>query len=965
MLIRACYLFLLLLAGLCFRSTAQEYSYIDYTEKDGLAGSTVYQMARDKDGFLWFGTETGLSRFDGSHFRNFYMSDGLPDNEIIKLFVDSHNRVWIVPFKNSLCYYQNGKIHNQQNDTLLRRLDIRSEVLSVTEDTHGDLIVAQLGAIQIISPKGKITTLDSIDRHPFGVIQVGIDEKGECQFMLIISGMVSKVATLDHDTLSVKADLPIDGEDNYTNTYLGSGLQIFDHQDTLVFVHSGEPKPLRIPTPKGFLHISRVDDSTISLNSYTSTYFYNIRQRKIVDSFLPGQMVNWVLEDPDGGLWFSTLGNGIHHLVTRDVARYSFREGNTQFPVFTIRRVGNTLYAGTDRFYLWSQSNGENQFRPRKIDARMSRGRITAIAVLDGKEIVAGTDAGVFVVDRRSGQSHMLWRRGAVKALLPLNDSVLIEFTGHNVCRLQWRKAVQLDQLWGSRATCGCVQGDRCFIGTLTGLYSVSLSKMAPEEVLFAGRISALAAAPDGGLWVATYGEGLVLWKDGRLVRRLTTEDGMTSNICRCLYVAGNQLWVGTDKGLNKLSPAYGGYIITPFTAAEGLGSDIINTIYVDSGKVYAGTQDGMTVFQEDKIVRRRECQLRMTGIHISGNSWPLDTANFTLPYNNKDLQFEYVGIAYHGSDAIRYRYRLLGIDERWATTDQTFLHYPSLPPGQYELQILAINRSGAISSTLQLPFSIGHPWWEWIWVRILFVLAIGGLVWVIFNRRVRGIRQKEAEKTATAARMAELEQMALRSRMNPHFIFNSLNSIQLFVMEKDIRGANEYITHFSRLIRQTLDFSARAHLSLQEEIDYLSTYLGLEKGRFEEAFDYNIFVAADIDKRAQQVPPMILQPYVENAILHGIAHRADKQGYITVNIRKDEHYLVCTIEDNGVGRAQAAEYKSRGKAHYPSRGMELTARRIDILNSATEERISAVIEDINGEDGRSEGTRVIVRLPL
>jgi sensor histidine kinase YesM len=147
--------------------------------------------------------------------------------------------------------------------------------------------------------------------------------------------------------------------------------------------------------------------------------------------------------------------------------------------------------------------------------------------------------------------------------------------------------------------------------------------------------------------------------------------------------------------------------------------------------------------------------------------------------------------------------------------------------------------------------------------------------------------------------------------------------------------------------------------------VDYLSTYLELEKKRFEEAFDYNIFVDAGIEKRTQMIPSMILQPYVENAILHGIAHRKDGRGLISVGIRSDGQYLICTIEDNGVGRERAAQYKSQGPKQYPSRGMELTARRIDILNSTMKEPIDTAIEDVTEADGRSEGTRVIVRFPL
>jgi ligand-binding sensor domain-containing protein len=968
-------MYLCLLTGHCLQARAQGYSYVNYTVNDGLAGSTVYGMVRDKDDFLWFATETGLSRYDGSHFRNFYVSDGLPDNEIIKLFVDSRNRVWIMPFKNSICYYQNGRIHNQSNDSLLRRLTIHGQVYSVTEDIHGNLLIGEMRAIDIISPEGKISTIDNYNGWPFMLVQAGLDRKGEVR-LILSTDIGSPLVTVKNDALVRTGTMEGNGENNSTSTYLGPDVMIYEDRDSLSFLYNGESRALRMRAPRGFLHISRVNDSSVTLNAYTSTYLYNIRSRKIVDSFLPGQMVSGVLEDPEGGLWFSTLGDGIHRLVSRDVVRYSFREGSTVFPVFSILQTGNTLYAGSDRFYLWSRRDGEKEFSSRKIDDRFSRGRITSIEDLHGREIIAGTDAGVFGIGVPNGNSRLLWHRGSSKELQLIDDSTILEFSGSDVRTMRLSTGEYLETIWVGRSTTGCLQGDRYYIGTLNGLYALPSGKASLQEGrkanegaqhtqgLLTDRIAAIAAAPGGNLWVGTYGEGVVLLHNGRPLRRYTVDDGLTSNICKCLYTAGSTLWVGTDKGLNKLSPADSGYTITPITAVQGLGSETINTVYVNGGKVYAGTRDGLTVFPEDRLFRRSACRLRITGLRIAGSSWPLDTAHFKLPYHDNDLQVEYAGITYQSGNAIRYRYRLLGIDERWETTDQTLLHYPGLPPGNYELQILAVDPAGAINSAIQLPFSIDPPWWERIWVRLLLLLAISGTVWVIFQRRIKTIQRKEVEKAWTAARMAELEQMALRSRMSPHFIFNCLNSIQLFVMEKDIRGANDYITHFSRLIRQTLDISARAEISVQDEVQYLSTYLELEKRRFEEAFDYNIFVDASIDRHIQTIPTMILQPYVENAILHGIAHREDRQGLITVSIRLEGKYLVCTIEDNGVGRERAAQFKRREPNPYPSRGMEMTARRIEILNRTLKEPIDTVILDIPVEEGPNSGTRVIVRFP-
>ncbi|GGA98036.1 hypothetical protein GCM10011511_21690 [Puia dinghuensis] len=946
---------------------AQEYSYVDYTVKDGLAGSTVYGMALDKEGFLWFATETGLSRFDGIHFRNFYMSDGLPDNEVLQLFVDSRNRVWIIPFKYSICYYLNGKIHNQENDALLRKLTIRSEIVNIIEDAAGNIIIAEKKAIHLLSADGTITDIDEFGGKAFDLLQAGINKEGKCRIFLQFVAVIE--TRLDKGKLVYEGTIHIPGPNNSSSTYISPQLRMIESGDSLLFFDIRGDKRFTMRMPKGFINISRLNDSSLTLNAYSGALLLDIRHRKIIDSFLSGQTVSGVLEDPDGGLWFSTLGGGIHRLATRNAIHYSFRRDNTLFPVFSILKVDSALYVGTDRFYLWTSVNNGRTFRSHQIYNRFSRGRVITIVQAGEKKIIAGTDGGTFSIEKGGEKSWLMWQRGAVKAMSVISDTTFMEITGISARIMRLTGGDPLDTLWPGRSTCGCLQNDSCYIGTLTGLYALSLAKRSarPEE-LFRGGVSAVQASPDGVIWAATYGEGLVLYKNDREVRRITVEDGLTSNICRYLFIGEGNVWVGTDKGLNKITlskDAVDGYKIIHFTSADGLSSNIINTVFVKGKKVYVGTPEGMTVLNEDKIVKSGECLLRLTDITIAGKDWPLDTANFTLPHKENDLQFEYVGISYQSEGAIHYRYRLLGADERWKTTDQTFLHYPSLPPGQYVLEMVAINKSGETSNTLQLPFAIDKPLWEKNWMRALFILAAGGLIWLVFYQRVRAIRRKEAEKSATATRIAELEQMALRSQMNPHFIFNSLNSIQLFVMEKDVRGANEYITHFSRLIRQTLDISAKAAITLQEETDYLSTYLELEKRRFEYAFDYTLSVDAELNKRELSIPPMILQPYVENAIVHGIAHRIDKKGYITIKIESDFYYLICTVEDNGVGREVAALYKSRNPIQYPSKGMQLTAKRIAILNSTMKNPISTVVEDIAEQDGETGGTRVIVRFPL
>src|ERR1700761_1363200 len=274
---------------------AQQYSYAAYSVRNGLASSTVYAIVQDKTGFIWFGTETGLSRFDGSRFVNFHTTDGLPDNEIIKLFVDSRNRIWIVPFKNSLCYYLHDRIHNQENDPLLRRLHIISEVISVIEDAKGDLIVAETKAIHIIHPDGRIVDITSFENKTFFVVQAGLNSNGECRFVLADVGTGNILADLHNDTLHIYAIQRIRPPNSYFSTRISPQLEIHQEEDSLFFLNTRDNTSFSMLAPKGFINISQIDDSDITINGYAVTLLLNIRRKKIVDSFLTGHTVDDVL----------------------------------------------------------------------------------------------------------------------------------------------------------------------------------------------------------------------------------------------------------------------------------------------------------------------------------------------------------------------------------------------------------------------------------------------------------------------------------------------------------------------------------------------------------------------------------------------------------------------------------------------------------------------------------------------
>jgi LytS/YehU family sensor histidine kinase len=220
-------------------------------------------------------------------------------------------------------------------------------------------------------------------------------------------------------------------------------------------------------------------------------------------------------------------------------------------------------------------------------------------------------------------------------------------------------------------------------------------------------------------------------------------------------------------------------------------------------------------------------------------------------------------------------------------------------------------------------------------------------------------------EKEHLNRRVTEMEHMALQAQMNPHFIFNCMNSIQQYIFDQDIFAANKYIAGFSRLIRATLQNSTRPFITLPEEIDYLSGYLSLEKLRFKEKIDYSIEVDPLINDSKFVLPPMLIQPYVENSMRHGLRHKVDGKGHIWLKFRTNGSRLFITVEDNGIGRKKAGTFKTSEHIEYQSKGMSLTAERIRMINTKYNDPIVIDVIDLEDEYGVPQGTRVVMELPF
>lgn len=955
----------ILLHLIYFPLFSQEYSYTHYDIADGLAGSTVYCITQDKDGFIWVGTETGVSRFDGTHCKNFTTADGLPDIEVLQIFGDSKGRVWMAPFRKSICYYYKGRIHNQDNDSLLMRVRVKGNIENFAEDDHGNILIQERAALHLVSANDSLIQYDSIGKEPVrdcvgasrnlaGHFQVQV---GRRIFNLSDSGFSfsSHLDILDFHPayIAINPEWVVWREKPKWSAIrsLITGQVSYRNFDSLSYKH---------------ISYSLVDDSLIYFNEANGTTEYNLRTG-LTKAFLPGQQVSRTFRDISGNLWFTTLGQGIYRLNSDEFRTIHLRTGGAaQTSVHAISKIGNTIWVGNDHNHIYKLSLPDHTIMEESPTV-IAKNRFLFIEDGKGNRIEAFSDVG-----DQEMNDHMYTLRGipgAVKSVYKKNGYEFLEgtFWGAGVFNLNCFCVT--DTLWRERSTVVYYRGDTSYIGTLNGLYYICPDKsivFLGKKIPFLRKRIAAIATDNYTLWIASYDDaGIIAIRNDTVVARITKKQGLTSDICRVLFIRGNALWVGTDKGLNKVELDKPGYPVTRYTSNDGLGSDIINSIFVDGSTIYAGTSAGLSFFDEAKLRPPEQCRLQLLAVINAGNDRIGDTARMSLSYKESDIRLEFAGISYRSVGNIGYKYRLVGLDNAWKTTKESYLEYPTLPSGKYEFQLRAINKYGVQSRLLSLPFEVVTPFWHAIWFYSLLMACFLALVWILFSILIRSIHRRQEEKNLVSRRMTELEHKALQAQMNPHFIFNCLNSIQQYIFAQDIFAANKYITGFARLIRATLNNSTRTFIFLSEEVDYLNSYLSLEKLRFKEKMDYFIDIDSGIDSQGVLIPPMLIQPYVENSMRHGLRHKTDGKGYIRIKIAQTGNHLVVVVEDNGIGREKSAQYKTGEHIEYQSKGMTLTADRIRMMNAANEDGIKVEVIDLKDSHDRASGTRVAISFPL
>ncbi len=490
--------------------------------------------------------------------------------------------------------------------------------------------------------------------------------------------------------------------------------------------------------------------------------------------------------------------------------------------------------------------------------------------------------------------------------------------------------------------------------------------KDAPQH---SNTFESIAEDKDGILWIGTF-TGLFAFdpQSKKIVRDYSTNELFGNVDVAKVFVDEQQnIWLNTQRGIFCITRSTGQ--LRQFSIAEGLPNNFTYGILQSANDhfMYSGLSGYVVRIRPEYLLPRSHST---AAVHFS-EATIMDTPSFfridaekekqlvVIPGQNR-LTLDFSVMNYDISRNNRYYYRLDGVMTNWQQNENGHLAFYNLPPGTYTLHVKGGDKFGAMYGGEDSVAIIVKPnWSQTIWFKIACILFAAFLIFFFFRRRIMHIRKEASVKQ----KIAETEMMALRSQMNPHFIFNSLNSIENFMMKNEKRLASSYLNKFARLVRMILDSSRNELVHITKDMEALKLYVDLEQLRFNDKFAFFLELDPVLRDSDFRVPSLLIQPYVENAIVHGLAH-SEKDGLqLSVTAYLDGEYINYIIEDNGIGRQLSAQYNQQNKPHHKSVGLKITEDRINIFNQQQNGAGRVDIIDLFDQDGLATGTRVEIKI--
>ena len=964
------YIFLLLIAQIAL---SQEPYHVSFGRKDGLPSLNIYHSLQDKNGYQWFASDLGVLKYDGYSFSLLSTEDGLADNENFSCFQDSKERIWFLAYNGKISFLLDNKIFNESNFTLLKNIQKNGYISRISENTRGEIIIIYSnGNVRILNfKKNSSTTLEGkqIILH---YIQNNKDHyispKG------IYDANLNLIKSLPQKNLNGLVII---------RSFLKNNILYFSHLNAIYTIKNNVcTKLFDVPVPEtGIISLSIDKDNKIWIGTRNGVYVNDLNNLKPnFEIFFKENAISSVQRDFENRIWITTLDNGLYYIpnTTAKILKTNTNESLIS-TCLTKDEFGN-LWCGTanDLFYKVDKSKDLKSFNAKS--SIQSKNYIFQIYFSNENQYIIGKHA-ILIQGKKNKNIPFIGAKTIVEdefGDLWIGANYLLKIPKKEIDKLSNYDLYSFDKrVILKERTNTLIRNDKTiWAGTNNGIYKIEnnkpvyLSKNYPKTQTIISKLYFDKAT--NLLFVATNSNGLFVFQNDKLIQHFTKKDGLNSNILYSIKKGfrPNSLLISTNLGVNQITFSNGKFTFENLNKFIGIENLKVNDTEIIESNLFLASDDGLLYLDINSLQSSTIIpNLKIEEFLVNGKNIAMKP-ELSFRYSENDISINYTGLSFNSQKNITYFFKLGKQNEKWNTTKTRQINYQGLEPGDYEFQIYATNASGVKSKIEKIAFTIRKPFWKTYWFLAILFSMFGLAFFIIWKKRIHSLNQKfeterhqiemERDKANLEKQMIELEQKALRMQMNPHFIFNALNTIKGYYSEGNDEKAGDYISKFSMLLRMLLENTEQT-IPLGTEVKMLKLYIELTQIRYKNVFDYDISIDPKINLEDTAIPTLLLQPIVENAIIHGLAPKKE-HGQLTISFTKNEKSLLCQVIDNGIGIKASLE-KQKQRQH-ESKAISITKERLALIENEEATEVIFEINEITDNSGNSSGTKVIIQIP-
>ncbi|MFK7949210.1 MAG: histidine kinase [Saprospiraceae bacterium] len=955
-----------------FGVIGQSVSYRTLTTDDGLPSNLIYQIQQDQEGFIWITTDNGIVRYDGRKFK-VYNNENIKDKDIIGLLIDDENTIWFWNLRGQLFYIKNNKVH------LASFIKKDDKLVEFKQDKKGDYwYFLQDGKLH-----HKLYKVNK--NHKPILIQNQSNLESRIYANLIITDDNYAVATtvglhnyyFKGDKYVKQLDFDLYHNAIFKSKYINNKYWsikkefdefyiVFEEQKRTSNFQKFEDKPFEI-----FNLFSDKDNNYWVITDNNILIIDSTEQELVKKVKLPNhKKINQFLHDKEGNYWLSIYGYGLVIMPSLDLKYSKIITDESTF-VSALNVINNDLFIGYSNGKITIQSLEKETSTHFSLNTDLP---IKGFFVDEHKDIWIYNQTYLYRMNPNNViSSHNAIANITYKTLYAEKDKLFIGNTAGVVLIPKNQIDILKYEGWGNiqkKAIEGIGKrvfsiekvGQEYWFGSENGLYHYDGKKarLTTIKTLNESSITKIHNQNDT-IWVGTQTNGIFQIVNNKIIKTYNRKNGLVSNNCQIFILEPNgMLWIGTNRGVNKVNTTTNE--IDLIDKLDGLLSNDILALAVDKQQIYVSTSKGINSFGKNIQTKNTVAPpIYFSSFQIFEQDTIL-AEQYVLKHNQNNIRIGFTGVSFRSQGQFKYKYRMRGLSDDWREIQSDVVSYPVLNPENYTFEAVAINEDNIESQKpIRINITILKPFWATWTFRLFVLITFLLIVWIVMKARVNRIRERLKLKNEFEQKLNELEMRALQAQMNPHFIFNVLNSIQHYLTLNDGEQAMIYLSKFAKLIRMIFDFSRKSAISLYEEINFLKLYIEMERLRFKQKIEVNLTIDEEIFEDAVQVPPLLIQPIVENCFKHGLLHK-ENDGQIKIDFILKDNRIICVIEDNGVGREAVKKLKKWKKKTHKSAGLNTTKERLELWitknSKATPKDVFKII-DLKDENGQAIGTRI------